>query len=317
MRGVEIDAAARRARVEAGAVWTDVTDPGRRARSRRAGGLLARRRRRRLHARRRPLLALPPPRPGGQQRHRDRARDGRRPPGPRRREQRARPVLGAARRRRQLRRRHRDRDRAAADHARLRRRDVLAQERAREVLQAWRGVDAPGTAGRDRPRLDGSSTSRRSPRCPSRCAARSFIVVEIDYLGDEEEGAELIAPLRALARRSTLSPRCPPSALSHLHMDPEQPVAGQGRRHAARRAAGGGDRRVRRRRHRRGRLAPCCRSSCASSAARSPGPRPSTARLARSTPPTRCSRSERRPTPELRADRRGAGDRGEGGPRPV
>ena len=109
MRGVEIDAERRIARVAAGTLWLEVTEAGP-ARPRPAVGLLARRRRRRLHARRRPQLARAQARPRGQQRHRDRARDRRRraacaPTA----EQRRRPVLGAARRRRQLRRRDRDR----------------------------------------------------------------------------------------------------------------------------------------------------------------------------------------------------------------
>ena len=109
MREVEVDPAARIARVEAGVTWGEVVGPAAEHGLRRCG-LLPRRRRGRLLARRRRQLARPQARPrperitaveivtaDGELRRVDRR-------------QRPRAVLGAARRRRQLRRRHRDRD---------------------------------------------------------------------------------------------------------------------------------------------------------------------------------------------------------------
>ena len=63
LREVEIDAEARRARVEAGAVWQDVVEPAAEQGFVVLARLVARRRRRRLHARRRHGLARPQPRP--------------------------------------------------------------------------------------------------------------------------------------------------------------------------------------------------------------------------------------------------------------
>ena len=99
------------------------------------------------------------------------------------------------------------------------------------------GVDAAGNCRTRSSRSDACSTSRRFPRCPSSLRGRSFMVVESDYLGDEADGARSGRPAaRARSGDRHCSRRCPRPALSHLHMDPEQPVAGQGRRNAARRA---------------------------------------------------------------------------------
>jgi hypothetical protein len=57
---------------------------------------------------------------------------------------------------------------------------------------------------------------------------RSFAVVEAVYLGEEPQGAELLAPLRTLGPEIDSFSIVPAVALSHLHMDPEQPVPGKG-----------------------------------------------------------------------------------------
>jgi len=54
------------------------------------------------------------------------------------------------------------------------------------------------------------------------------VVVEAVYLGEDSEGAELIAPLRALRPKIDTFSTVPAPALSHLHMDPDHPVAGKG-----------------------------------------------------------------------------------------
>jgi hypothetical protein len=66
------------------------------------------------------------------------------------------------------------------------------------------------------------------PDIPEPVRGRSFVVVEAIYIGEEADGAELIAPLRALAPEMDTFSTMPAPALSHLHMDPEQPVPGSG-----------------------------------------------------------------------------------------
>ena len=148
MNGVEVDAEARRARVEAGALWGAVG-----ARAAEHGlvgvhgsaaevGVVG------LHARRRARLDQPPVRARRQQRARHRGRDRRRRAragGPR---ERARPVLGAARRRRQLRRGDRDRVLALPADRGLRRNDRLAGRPRRRGDPGVCRVDAR-PAGRD------------------------------------------------------------------------------------------------------------------------------------------------------------------------
>ena len=83
MRGVEIDAEAQVARVAAGTLWIEVTEPASPLGLAPLAGSSPRRRRRRLHARRRRVLARPQVRPVLQQRRRDRGRHRRRPARPR------------------------------------------------------------------------------------------------------------------------------------------------------------------------------------------------------------------------------------------
>jgi hypothetical protein len=101
------------------------------------------------------------------------------------------------------------------------------QDRVREVLQAWREwthqelPDEIISVGRvlNVPPFE---------EIPQPVRGRSFVVIEAIYLGDEAEGAELIAPLRAFEPEIDTFATIPTPALSHLHMDPEQPVPGKG-----------------------------------------------------------------------------------------
>ncbi len=103
----------------------------------------------------------------------------------------------------------------------------FAKERAGEVLQAWREwtqQELPDTI---------SSVGRVMnfppfPEVPEPLRGRSFTVLETIYIGDEAEGAKLIAPLRELGPEIDTVGMVPASALSHLHMDPEHPVPGKG-----------------------------------------------------------------------------------------
>ena len=101
------------------------------------------------------------------------------------------------------------------------------QERACEVLLAWREwaeqalPDEIISVGR-------IVNVPPFPEIPAPLRGRSFVLVEAVYLGDERDGAELLAPLRALAPEIDTLATMPATALGHLHMDPPGPVAGKG-----------------------------------------------------------------------------------------
>jgi FAD/FMN-containing dehydrogenase len=99
-------------------------------------------------------------------------------------------------------------------------------ERAKEVLRAWRAwtdglPDEMTSVGRilQFPPI---------PQIPEEVRGQSFVVVEAIYCGDEAAGEELVAPLRALGPVMDTVQTIPVTALSHLHMDPEEPVPGHG-----------------------------------------------------------------------------------------
>jgi FAD/FMN-containing dehydrogenase len=99
-------------------------------------------------------------------------------------------------------------------------------ERAAEVLEAWRQW-LPSTP-------DEATTVGRIMQfppfeeVPEMVRGRQMVIFEMAYLGDEQSGAELIAPLRELGPEIDTFAAVPPAALSHLHMDPEHPVPGFG-----------------------------------------------------------------------------------------
>jgi hypothetical protein len=99
-------------------------------------------------------------------------------------------------------------------------------ERLREVLHAWRAwtdtvPDEVMSVGRfmQFPPL---------PFVPEQLRGRSFAIVEAAYIGDEESGAELLAPLRALGPTMDTFATIRVDALDQLHMDPPGPVPGVG-----------------------------------------------------------------------------------------
>ena len=223
LRGVEIDVERRVARV-AGGLEVGGGRPDRlRARPSGAARLDAGRQRRRLLARRRGRLVRPQARAVDEQRHRDRARHRRRPAAARRPRERARAVLGAPRRRRQLRRRHGARGAAVRDPRGLRRRPVLPVGALCRGAARVARLDADGARGGHLGRPDPPvPAARRS--CPSACAAGKFAVVEAVFIGSETEGAELLAPLRALGPAMDTFAMVPPVGIAELHMDPPEPV---------------------------------------------------------------------------------------------
>jgi FAD/FMN-containing dehydrogenase len=99
-------------------------------------------------------------------------------------------------------------------------------ERAKEILRAWREwtTDLP-----DEMTSVGRLLQLPSiPQIPEPVRGKSFVIVEAIYVGDETEGARLVAPLRELGPTMDTIATIPVEALSHLHMDPEEPVPGIG-----------------------------------------------------------------------------------------
>ena len=97
-------------------------------------------------------------------------------------------------------------------------------ERASEVLHAWHeftrtAPDEVTSVGRvlSFPPLE---------EIPEVVRGQSFAIVEAAYLGDEADGAELLRPIRELGPVMDSFAVVPPVALSELHMDPREPIAG-------------------------------------------------------------------------------------------
>jgi FAD/FMN-containing dehydrogenase len=100
-------------------------------------------------------------------------------------------------------------------------------ERGAEVLHAWRELtqsDLPDdltTVGRF---LNLPAT----PAIPEPVRGKSFAIVETYHLGDPAHADDLLAPLRGLGPINDTITTVQMPALTHLHMDPEQPVPAAG-----------------------------------------------------------------------------------------
>jgi FAD binding domain-containing protein len=100
-------------------------------------------------------------------------------------------------------------------------------ERGADVLHAWRELtqaDPPDeltTIGRllQLPSI---------PDIPAEVRGRSFAIVEAYHVGDPRQADELLAPLRRLRPENDTIAAVPVPLLSHMHMDPEQPVPAVG-----------------------------------------------------------------------------------------
>ena len=96
-------------------------------------------------------------------------------------------------------------------------------ERASEILHAWHELVSAGlpdeitTVGRvvQIPRL---------PEIPEIIRGKSFAIVQAAYLGNEADGAELIRPLTDLGPEMNTFGMVPPNALGYLAMDPDAPL---------------------------------------------------------------------------------------------
>jgi FAD/FMN-containing dehydrogenase len=97
-------------------------------------------------------------------------------------------------------------------------------EAAAEVLQAWRELTQSNLP-------DEFATYARIthfppiPDIPEHLRGRSFVTLFVSHLGAPAEADTLLAPLRALRPVTDTIQTIPAKALSHLHMDPEQPSA--------------------------------------------------------------------------------------------
>jgi hypothetical protein len=101
-------------------------------------------------------------------------------------------------------------------------------DRGPEVLHAWRELthtdglpDELTTVGRflNLPPI---------PEIPEPIRGKSFATIEAYHLGDPAHADELLAPLRALGPITDTITTVAMPALTHLHMDPEQPVPAAG-----------------------------------------------------------------------------------------
>jgi UDP-N-acetylenolpyruvoylglucosamine reductase len=100
-------------------------------------------------------------------------------------------------------------------------------DRGHEVLHAWRELtqsevpDELTTVGRF---LQLPAISD----IPEEIRGKSFVVVEAYHVGDVAHADELLAPLRSLGPVNDTIRVVPMPALSHIHMDPEAPAPGFG-----------------------------------------------------------------------------------------
>ena len=101
---------------------------------------------------------------------------------------------------------------------------IWPAERAREVLHAWREWTATAP--------DEVTTSARIMNIPDMegvpdmVRGRALVVIDGAVIGSPEEADAILAPLRALQPEIDMFVPVPPVALSYIHMDPEEPVPG-------------------------------------------------------------------------------------------
>jgi FAD/FMN-containing dehydrogenase len=95
-------------------------------------------------------------------------------------------------------------------------------ERASEILHAWREWTA--TVPDELTSIGRTLRFPDLPDVPDPVRGRSFTVLELAFIGDEADGADLAAPLRALGPIMDTVAMVHPVALSDLHMDPPDPV---------------------------------------------------------------------------------------------
>ena len=101
---------------------------------------------------------------------------------------------------------------------------IFPWERSAEVLKTWNALlptfpDEITSIGRilQLPPL---------PEIPEALRGAQIVVIEAAFLGSEEDGGELLRPLRELGPIADTFAMAPPSVLHELHQDPRDPVPG-------------------------------------------------------------------------------------------
>ena len=99
-------------------------------------------------------------------------------------------------------------------------------QRAAQVLHTWR--EWTGTVPDEITSLGRILRLPPLPGIPERLRGRAFALVEAAYVGDVLSGAALIRPLRELGPDIDTFAMIPAPALKQVNMDPEEPVPNQG-----------------------------------------------------------------------------------------
>jgi FAD/FMN-containing dehydrogenase len=99
-------------------------------------------------------------------------------------------------------------------------------QRAAQVLHTWR--EWTGAVPDEITSLGRILRLPPLPGIPERLRGRAFALVEAAYIGDVLSGAELIRPLRELGPDIDTFAMIPAPALQQVNMDPEEPVPNQG-----------------------------------------------------------------------------------------
>jgi hypothetical protein len=100
-------------------------------------------------------------------------------------------------------------------------------ERASEVLRAW-GELTRGPVPDELTTIGRLLNFPPIEQIPEPVRGNSFVIVEAYHTGDPVQADALLAPLRALGPVNDTITSVPMPALSHLHMDPEQPIPATG-----------------------------------------------------------------------------------------
>jgi hypothetical protein len=95
-------------------------------------------------------------------------------------------------------------------------------ERATEILDTWRSwIDS---APEECESLGRMLQLPDADFLPDHLRGRSFALIEVAFLGNADAGAALVQPLRDLGPEFDTVSMMPPSNLAAVHMDPEQPL---------------------------------------------------------------------------------------------
>ncbi len=95
-------------------------------------------------------------------------------------------------------------------------------ERSSEVLHAW--LDWTRTVPEEITSVGRILQFPPLEELPEHLRGGRFAVVEAVHIGSEQDGAELMAPLRALGPAMDTFAMVPPAGITELHMDPPEPV---------------------------------------------------------------------------------------------